>query len=76
MDTTLRKVDHESKHLEQILRASPAETFANNVPDDITKCFMCQDNEMFGIYITRLQQKENESKGIETKLLQGQIPDM
>ena len=32
---------------------------------------MCQDNETCGIYLTRMQQKENENKGIETELLKG-----
>ena len=59
------------KQSEQILKASPAETFANNVPEDIERCFVCQDNETCGIYFTRMQQKENESKGIKTELLKG-----
>ena len=32
---------------------------------------MCQDNKMCGIYLTRMQQKENQSKGIATELTKG-----
>ena len=59
------------KQSEQILKASPAETFANNDPEDIERCFMCQDNETCGIYLTRMQQKENQDKGIATELSKG-----
>ena len=70
MDATPRKVDHEieEKQSEQILKDSPAETFANNDPEDIERCFMCQDS---GIYLTRMQQKENQDKGIATELSKG-----
>ena len=56
---------------EQILKAAPSETFANNDPESNERCFMCQDNETCGIYLTRMHQRENQKKGIVTELSRG-----
>ena len=40
-----RLIMRAKKQSEKILKARLAETCANNVPKDIERCFMCQDNE-------------------------------
>ena len=48
-----RLIMRAKKHSEQILKASPAQTFANNVPEDIKKCVNTNDQYCAAVFRRR-----------------------